>query len=93
MCQAPDDLEILTSKYRTMSLEELKAHVKNWEETTDCSDQRHSLDIAKKELGLKNKERQAQLELLTQSLTSSSRIRRWISSVAAVLKRLIEFKN
>ena len=89
----PDYLKMLISKYRTMHIEDLKAYIEHWEKKTDCSYQPQSIDIAKKELSLKYKERQEQIELLTQSLTSSSRIGRWISSAKAVLKQFVELKN
>ena len=93
MHPAPDDLKILISKYRTMNIEELKARIDNWEENTDCHNQLQCLDIAKSELDLKYKERQKQIELLTKSLTSSSRIGRWISSIRAILNQFVESKN
>ena len=82
----PDDLQILISKYRTMGIEELEASIDRWDKENGCPTQNQSLDIAKNELELKYKERQEQIELLTKSLTSSSRIGRWISSVKAIFK-------
>ena len=87
------DLEMLISKYRTMTIEELKASIDHWEENNDCCNQLQSLDIAKTELELKHKERQEQIELLTKSLTSSSRVGRWISSIKAIINQLVESKN
>ncbi|WP_269610785.1 hypothetical protein [Prochlorococcus marinus] len=89
----PDDLKILISKYRTMGIEELKSNIDDWEGKDDSFIQLENLDIAKNELELKYKERQEQIELLTKSLTSSSRFRRWISSVKAVIKQFIKLKN
>ena len=89
----PDDLKMLISQYRTMDIDELKASINLLQEETDCLNQSHILEIAKNELELKYKERQIQIELLTKSLTSSSRIGRWISSAKAVLKQFVEFKN
>ena len=89
----PDDLQMLINKYRTMDIEELKENIDNWNKENDCFAELQGLDIAKKELELKYKERQEQIELLTKSLTSSSRIGRWISSAKAVLKQFLEFKN
>ena len=89
----PDDIQILISKYRTMDIEELKSNINNWEEKNDSSIQLKNLSIAKNELELKFKERQEQIELLTKSLTSSSRIRRWISSATAVIKQITKFNN
>ena len=91
MCPEPDNSQILISKYRTMDIEELKSNIDNLEEKNNSSIQLKNLDIAKNELELKYKERQEQIELLTQSLTSSSRIGRWISSVAAVIKQITKF--
>ena len=88
----PDDLQILIRKYRTMDIEELKANIDNWGKENDCSTQLQNLDIAKNELEIKYKERQEQIELLTKSLTSSSRFGRWVSSTKAVAKLLLKFK-
>ena len=88
-----DDLKMLTIKYRIMNIEESKASIDNWEEDNDCSNQFQSLDIAKNEQEQKYKDRQEQIELLTQSLCSSSRVGRWISSIRAIFKRFIESKN
>ena len=93
MSLKPDDLKILTSKYRNMNIEELKASIDHWGEKIDCSNQLQILDIAKNELELKYKERQEQIELLTKSLTSSSRVGRWISSIRTVLNQFVESKN
>ena len=76
-----------------MDIEELEASIDNWGKENDCLTQNQSLDIAKKELEVKYKERQEQIDLLTKSLTSSSRIFRWFSSAKAVLKQFLEFKN
>ena len=84
MSAKPDDLKMLTCKYRNMNIEELEASIDQWKENTDCSNQIQTLTIAKNELEVKYKERQEQIELLTKSLTSSSRIGRWISSVKAI---------
>ena len=89
----PDDLQIFISRCRTMDIKELKSTIENWEKKDYSSTQLENLDIAKNELELKYKERQEQIELLTKSLTSSSRFRRWISSVKAVIKQFIKIKN
>ncbi len=93
MSLKPDDLEMLINKYKNMNIEELKASIDHWEENTGCPNQLQNIDIAKNELELKYKERQEQIELLTKSLTSSSRLGRWISSIRAVLKHFVESKN
>ena len=89
----PDDLQILISKYRTMDIEELEANIDNWKKENNCFTELQNLDIAKSELELKYKDRQEKIKLLTQSLTSSSRAGRWISSAKAVIKQLLKFKN
>ena len=89
----PDDLKMLISQYRTMNIEELKSSIDILEGKSSSSQQLRRLDIAKNELELKHIERQTQIELLTKSLTSSSRIGRWVSSVKAVLKKIFEFNN
>ena len=93
MLPEPDDIQILLSKYRTMDIEELEASIDNWSKENGCPTQNQSLDIAKNELEVKYKERQEQLDLLTKSLTSSSRIGRWISSFKAVINQFVDFKN
>ena len=93
MLPEPDETQILISKYRTMDIEELEASINDWEGKNDCSIQQENLAIAKNELEIKYKERQEQIELLTKSLTSSSRAGRWISSVKAVIKQLLKFKK
>ena len=87
MLPKSDDLQMLIRKYKTMNIEELKANIDKWKEKNDCSNQFQSLDIAKNELELKYKERQEQIDLLTKSLTSSSRIGRWISSIRGLLNQ------
>ena len=89
----PDDLQTFISKCRTIDSEELKSNIDDWEGKNDCSIQKENLDIAKNELELKYKERQEQIDLLTKSLTSSSRIDRWISSFKAVINQFVDFKN
>ena len=93
MRSEPDDLQMFISQCRTMDIEELKSNIDDWEGKDDSFIQLENLDIAKNELELKYKERQEQIELLTKSLTSSSRIGRWISSVAAVVKQITKFNN
>ena len=88
-----DDLQTFISQCRTMDIEELESNIDNWKGKNDSSFQLKNLDIAKNELELKYKERQEQIEVLTKSLTSSSRIGRWISSIAAVIKQIIKFNN
>ena len=93
MSLKPDDLKMLISKYRTMNIEELKESIDHWEKNNDYSNHHQSLGIAKNELELKYKERREQIELLTKSLTSSSRVDRWISSIKAILNQFVESKN
>tara|TARA_Y100001968_G_C18985056_1_gene538672 strand:- start:50 stop:331 length:282 start_codon:yes stop_codon:yes gene_type:complete len=93
MSPKPDEFKMLISQYRTMDIEELKANIDHWEREADSSTQIWRLNIAKNELELKYIERQKQIELLTKSLTSSSRIKRWISSAQSVLKQFLALKN
>ena len=93
MPPVPDDLQTFISKCRTMGIEELKSNIDDWEGKNDCSIQKENLDIANKELELKYKDRQEQIDLLTKSLTSSSRIGRWMSSLKAVIKHFVDIKN
>ena len=90
----PDDLQMLFSKYRTMNIEELKANIdSSEEEDNNYSNQHQTLYIAKNVLEIKYKEREKQIELLTESLTSSSRIGRWISSIKIVIKQIIRLNK
>tara|TARA_Y100001968_G_scaffold16579_1_gene13182 strand:+ start:555 stop:836 length:282 start_codon:yes stop_codon:yes gene_type:complete len=93
MSAKPDDLKMPTNKYRTMNIEELEASIEHMKKNSNCSNQLQSLDIAKSELELKYKERQDQIELLTKSLTSSSRVVRWVTSIRAILNQFVESKN
>ena len=76
-----------------MDIDELESNIDDWEGKDDSFIQLVNLDIAKNELEIKYKERQEQIELLTKSLTSSSRAGRWISSTKAVIKQLLKFKK
>ena len=67
-------------------IKELKSNIDDWEDNNDCFIQFQKLDIAKTELELNYKNRQEQIDLLTESLTSSSRMDRWISSIKAIFK-------
>ncbi len=58
------------------AIKELKPNTDDWEENNDCFIQFQKLDIAKTELELNYKNRQEQIDLLTESLTSSSRMDR-----------------
>ena len=89
----PDDLKSHTDKYKSMNIEELKGGIDQWEDDIDYSEKLSSLEIAKNELEIKYLERQEQIELLTKSLTSSSRLGRWLSSTRSVLKQFIERFN
>jgi predicted RNase H-like nuclease (RuvC/YqgF family) len=76
-----------------MDIEKLKENIIDLKEESDCSLQLLSLDFAINELELKYKEREEQIDLLTKSLTSSSRINRWFSSFKAVINKLVVIKN
>ena len=93
MSPKPDDLQMFISQCRTMDIEELKSNIDDWENNNDCTIQHENLDLAKNELELKYKERQEQIDLLTKSLTSSSRIGRWISSFKAIINQFVDFKS
>ena len=67
-------------------IKELKSNIDDWEDNNDCFIQFQKLDIAKTEIDLNYKNRQEQIDLLTESLTSSSRMDRWISSIKAIFK-------
>ena len=93
MSSKPADLEMFISKLKNMDIEELKSSIDHWEKNNDCTIQQENIDLAKNELELKHKERQEQIDLLTKSLTSSSRIGRWISSFRAVINQFVDIKN
>ncbi|WP_269624332.1 hypothetical protein [Prochlorococcus marinus] len=93
MRSEPDDLQTFISKCRTMDIEELKSNIDDWEGKNDFSIQQANLAIAKSELELKYKVRKEQIDLLAKSLTSSSRIGRWISSFKAFISEFVDFKN
>tara|TARA_B100001175_G_scaffold95740_1_gene81105 strand:- start:258 stop:539 length:282 start_codon:yes stop_codon:yes gene_type:complete len=93
MSSGTNDLQALVSNYRTMDIEELETNIFILEEKSDCSIQTTNLDFAINELELKYKEREEQIDLLTKSLASSSRIERWISSFKAVINQFVDIKN
>ena len=93
MTVEPDDLKMLISKFIIMDIEELKVNIDQLEKNIAYSNQLLILDCAKNVLDRKYKERQEQIELLTKSLTSSSRIGRWISSGKAIIKQFLDFKK
>ena len=93
MSLGTNDLQTLVSNYRTMDIEELKANIFILEEKSDCYLQTSNRDFTMYELELKDKEREEQIDLLTKSLTSSSRINRWFSSFKAVINKLVDIKN
>ncbi len=67
-------------------IKELMSNIDDWEDNNDCFIQFQKLDIAQTEIELNYKNRQEQIDLLTESLTSSSRMDRWISSIKAIFK-------
>ena len=86
----PDDIKTFTDKYKSMNIEDLKESIDQWDKDIGYSEKLSFLNIAKNELEIEYIERQEQLELLTKSLTSSSRLGRWISSIKAIFKQFIE---
>ena len=92
MCLEEESFVMVLGEYRSMDREELKANIDYWEETAEWSHQLQILDIAKQELERRNKEREEKIELLTKSLSSSSRLGRWLSSGKAVLRKFVELK-
>ena len=84
--------EMLVKEIRGMDREELKATIDYWEDEAVWSHQLQMLDMVKQELNQRDKERQDQIELLTKSLSSSSRLGRLLSSGKAVLRKFVELK-
>ena len=80
----------MTRQEKTIAAEEgikeLKSIIDDWEDNNDCFIQFQKLDIAQTEIELNYKNRQEQIDLLTESLTSSSRMDRWISSIKEIFK-------
>ena len=74
-------------------IKELKSNIDDWEDNNDCFIQFQKLDIAQTEIDLNYKNRQEQIDLLTESLTSSSRIGRWISSIRAIINQFVQSKK
>ncbi len=68
------------------AIKELNSNTDDWKENNDCFIQFQKLDIAKTERELNYKNRHEQIDLLAESLTSSSRMDRWISSIRAIFK-------
>lgn len=93
MVSKTDDLRRLMTEYKTMNIEDLKENINHLYADNDCFNQHQLLEIAKNELKLKYQEREEQIVLLTKSLSSSSRIKRWISSIKEVIKQFIHLKN
>ena len=60
--------------FHFFSDKELKSNIDDWEDNNDCFIQFQKLDIAQTEIELNYKNRQEQTDLLTESLTSSSRM-------------------
>tara|TARA_B100000427_G_C15136229_1_gene432382 strand:- start:191 stop:469 length:279 start_codon:yes stop_codon:yes gene_type:complete len=87
-----EDHEMLVKELRGMDREELKATIDYWEDEAVWSHQLQMLDMVKQELNQRDKERQEQIELLTKSLSSSSRLGRLLSSGKAVLRKFVELK-
>ena len=87
-----EDHEMLVKEFRGMDREELKATIDYWEDEAVWSHQLQMLVMVKHELNQRDKERQEQIELLTKSLSSSSRFGRWVSSGKAVLQKFMELK-
>ena len=89
MCLDPEDHEMLIEDAKAMDREELKAVIDYWEDEAQWSHELQILGIAKQELEQRNKDREYQIELLTKSLSASSRVGRWISSGKAFLSRFV----
>ena len=87
MIPKPYDLKTIVSECRNMNIDELKERIEYLRRDSYCPLTLKSIDIAKEELEFKYKERKEQVEILSKSLTSSSRISRWISSFRAVLSK------
>ena len=67
-------------------IKESKSNIENLERKNDYSIQKENQDIAENELERKYKDRQEQIDVLTKSLTSSSRIGNWISRITTIYK-------
>tara|TARA_B100000965_G_scaffold338890_1_gene306284 strand:- start:57 stop:272 length:216 start_codon:yes stop_codon:yes gene_type:complete len=69
-----------------MTNEDLKSNISYSEKNTENHRELSILDIAKNELNFREKVKQKQIDILTKSLTSSSRRKRWITSIKSFIK-------
>mgnify|MGYP001411843800 CR=1 FL=1 len=89
MSTEPDDIKIVVSNFSTIEIKKSQGNSYHLKKDIKYSNQLQTIDSTTKELECRNKEREEQIELLTKSLTSSSRIVRWISSLKTVVKQFL----
>ena len=81
-----DHIQSFIIKCRDMDIEELTSNIDALKKTNESSTLLQKIDVAKKELDLKYIKREEQIEVLSKSLISSSRLGRLISSFKTIFK-------
>ena len=77
------------SNFSTMEIKNSQENTNHLEKDLKDSNDLQIIDFAQNKIEYRDEERKKQIELLTKSLTSSSRIVRWISSFKTVLKQFL----
>ena len=90
MSTEADDIKMIVSNFSTNDFKKSQGNFDLLEKEINYSNQLQIVDSERNEPECRDKEREQQIELLTKSLTSSSRIVRWISSLRTVLKQFLK---
>ena len=88
-----DEYEMMVKDTESLSREELKAVIDYWGDEPESPAQKKIQLIAIEELKRRNSERAYRIKLLNKSLSASSIIGRWISSVKAIVCKFVEIKD
>ena len=84
-----NNIKINISNLSTMEIKNSQENTNHLEKDLKDSNDLQIIDFAQNKIEYRDEERKKQIELLTKSLTSSSRIVRWISSFKTVLKQFL----
>ena len=84
-----NNIKINISNLSTMEIKNSQENTNHLEKDLKDSHDLQIIDFAQNKIEYRDEERKKQIELLTKSLTSSSRIVRWISSFKTVLKQFL----
>ena len=84
-----NNIKINISNFSTMEIKNSQENSNHLEKDLKDSNDLQIIDFAQNKIEYRDEERKKQIELLTKSLTSSSRIFRWISSFKIVLKQFL----